>query len=219
MLLCVLGLACAQTKPMPTAAPQAVGLDAALPPTSTDAGGRAEPVSPTPAQPDAGGMPDAAATPAPAPAPAAVEWTLIDSGLDEKGQVQICESTARFAPLASVLAKPVPGPVAVRGRAWLPATYPCTASIPETCFATPVLALATPNDDETRRQIFLHGYLAPNQKLACIGRREALRCPIPIDGREYGVTGALRVSAGGDGDAAPLLELEVTKLCRFPSRK
>lgn len=154
---------------------------------------------------DAGTPPDAA------PVAPQSEWKLIDSGRGPKGMVQPCPAQEKFETLASVLAKPFTGPLAVRGRAWIPASYPCTAAIPEVCFATPVLAAAKPTD-ETRRQIFLLGYLEPNEQLACMGPRLKLSCPIPVEGREFGVTGTLRI--GGDEDA-PVYELEVRRLCSF----
>ncbi|MGC4115384.1 MAG: hypothetical protein QM765_12430 [Myxococcales bacterium] len=112
-----------------------------------------------------------------------------------------------------MLGHPKAGEVAIRGRVWLPPAYPCTAGIPEACFADPVLARARPTDT-TSRVIHLHGYLAPYRPLTCTGRHGALSCPLPFDGREYGVTGNLRVEPR-DYEGV-MLELDVTRLCRFP---
>lgn len=198
-LAALLGWACAEPRPVPASPPPAAlaGVDAWIPPAP-------EPVPAAPEDLDAGGAVDAASPPE-------VKWTLVDSGRDENGEVQPCDAKAGFASLASVLAKPVPGPVAVRGRVWTPAAYPCTAGLPEACFATPVLAKAKPVDG-TEKQVFLLGYLAPYRQLACAGQRQKLRCPIPVDGREYGVTGTLRT--GGYADA-PTYEIEVQRICRF----
>lgn len=142
------------------------------------------------------------------------DWKVIDSGRDETGRVQPCAPGVRFTTIASLLAKPVAGPVAVRGRVWLPAVYPCTTGIPEACFATPVMAPARPTY-RNRRGVFLVGDLAPNEPLACVGMSRKLRCPIPVDGHEYGVTGTLRIEGY---DEAPLYELEVDRICRLPAR-
>ena len=141
------------------------------------------------------------------------DWSLIDSGLNERGEVQPCAPTTRFATLASVIARPVPGLVSVRGKAWVPASYPCTAGIPEACHATPVLALSKPTE-RGRKQIHLVGNVAPNARFACTGTRDSLKCPVPLSGREYGVTGVLQ---GSSGDSELWLELLVDKLCRFSS--
>jgi len=139
---------------------------------------------------------------------------LIDAGLDGgTGEVQRCGPKPAFTRLAKVLARPVAGHVAVRGRLWLPATAPCTAAIPETCFAVPVLSLHKPKADSWRGQVALLGYLAPNVQLACVGRMGALKCPLPLDGVEYGVTGELQPMDEG------AMQLQVSSLCRFTRGK
>jgi hypothetical protein len=201
-LTMLLAWACGERRPVPKApSAPAVVVDATPAPLSRE--------------PDVGtGGPaimEAAPVPASVPAPVEVKWTLIDSGRTDKGDIQRCDTKARFASLASILARPEPGPVAVRGRLWIPASYPCSDGIPEACEAAPVLAQTRPVS-KTTKQIYLVGYLAPNETLACTGEHKKLRCPIPFDGREYGVTGNLR-NVGYDD--VPSYQIQVLTLCRF----
>ncbi len=202
VLVALAFLACAETKAV-LPRPQTGGIEPQ--PRSSDAGAVEAPrqtpvVAPAPVA-DAGCAPD---TSAPVPAAAG----LINVGPDP-GRVQSCLPATRFTPLATILAKAVGGRVLVRGRVWVPANYPCTASDVEHCFAAPVLALSRPTGRE-QKHISLVGSLTRDTSLDCTGRRGALRCPIPIDGSEYGVTGILTGSAYGT-------TLEVESLCRFRS--
>ncbi len=189
--------ACAETKAA-VAQPAAPAAESA--PPATDAATPAEVVAPE------AGAGIAQPTPEPAPAP-----PLIDLG-PEPGQVQRCRSDARFTPLATLLAKPALGQVQVRGPLWIPAVYPCTMSIPEHCRAAPVLAVSKPQrQDKPERQLSLVGNLTPDTGLACAGRSGKLSCPLPIDGREYGVVGIL---SDWDKDTNRGT-IEVQSLCRF----
>jgi hypothetical protein len=152
--------------------------------------------------------PHAPAPPA-EPEPPVAPPSLIDVG-DLPGRVQACAREARYTSLSKVLAHPEPGRVMVRGRMWIPAIVPCTGSFPEHCYATPVLASTRPSS-RRQREISVSGMLTPDTPLMCVGSRDALRCPIPIDGTEYGVTGML----GGPGYEGESPTLEVEHLCRF----
>lgn len=96
----------------------------------------------------------------------------------------------------------------------MPSTFPCTASFPEHCHAWPVIAQSRPKEDELEL-ISLSGLLGPAVELACVGPRERLQCPIPFDGREYGVSGELRVNELGGG--LRRLLMDVHRLYRFTS--
>ncbi|MDF2693393.1 MAG: hypothetical protein K0S65_1776 [Labilithrix sp.] len=150
----------------------------------------------------------ASSSPAPVVAP-----RFIDLGPDPS-RVQTCAQPARFTPLATLLTKPVPGRIMVRGNVWIPALVTCTASLPEHCLAAPVVALSRPSG-QTQKQIVLIGNLTPGTTLDCTGRRGAMRCPIPIDGREYGVTGVVTEVLGSGYSEQWFLEVE--SLCRFSS--
>lgn len=191
LALCVSTLgACAETRPQVRSAPA----------DAPDAGmlARPEPIaSPDGGAPDSGLVEDAAS-----PAPIA----FIDVG-PVPGSIQPCPRDARFTSLSAFLGKPASGRIQLRGSVWLPAAYPCTAGLPEACFAAPVLALRRP-DEREQQVLALVGALGPNQTLTCVGRHQDLSCPIPVDGAEYGVVGVAMFSYAG-------ATLTVESLCRF----
>lgn len=142
---------------------------------------------------------------------AASTTPFVELELDDQGRVQRCGGAAEFVRLTRLLANPNPGAVAVRGRVWTPLTMACTAGIPEHCVAYPVLARSKPKA-RVATAIALIGQLSADTPLACTGRQAQLRCPFPIDGREYGVIGELR--RGEEGDV-PLYTIQVERICRF----
>ncbi len=158
------------------------------------------------------GPPDAGAPDVGVDATSPASGAFIDVG-PVPGAIQPCPENASFAPLSAFLAKPASGRVKLRGRIWLPAAYPCTTGLPESCFAAPVLALRRP-DEREQRVLALIGALDPNRPLTCVGRVQALACPIPVDGSEYGVSGVTSFSYEGS-----VATLTVESLCRFGTER
>jgi hypothetical protein len=80
---------------------------------------------------------------------------------------------------------------------WKRPTQVCTAGLPPFCMRYFVLAATRMNESNAHLLVHLDamGQLSQAEVFGCTGEGDAERCPLPVDGREWGLRGTLNGSS------------------------
>lgn len=145
------------------------------------------------------------ARPAPEPAPVSVS-VVVDAGVVDAGvpvvvpapvyvsmELQPCGAELRFSSLVEVLRSRPTGEIAVRAPMWKRPTRLCTASEPPYCVRYFVLAGArmTEANEDSLAHLDVVGEVGAGVPFACTGGEKTEACPLPVDGRAYGLVGTV----------------------------
>ncbi len=107
-------------------------------------------------------------------------------------ELQKCEA-GKFLSLFEVMKTRPTGEISVRAPMWKRPTQLCTASEPPYCVRHFVLAASRMTDanEATLWHLDVIGEVAAGVPFACTGEHPPEQCPLPVDGRVYGLRGTL----------------------------